>query len=113
MLKLEIPKKRSHFDKNDRNWISDKLQSSRFVCQDPSGHPESMFEVQKLQNWLEYAITGLQHFQKRSLKSRPSAPIGDFLQGAWPVEAHEDLAARIGRRDVAMQMASVYERMTM
>ena len=28
---------------NDRNWVSDKLPNSRFVCQDPSGHPESIF----------------------------------------------------------------------
>ena len=33
----------------DRKWVSDKLQSYRFVCRNPSGHPESIFQVQELQ----------------------------------------------------------------
>ena len=41
------------------NWVPDKLPSFHFVHRDPSDHPESIFETQKLQDGRTWTKTDL------------------------------------------------------
>ena len=73
-LKVEVAKIRKSFTllaKMIKNEVPDELLSSRFVHGDPSDHPESIFEVQKVQDRRKYAKTEPRNFQKRGPKSRP------------------------------------------
>ena len=73
---MEIAKIRKSFTlltKIIKNWVPDKLPSSRFVHGDPSDRPESIFEVQKLQDGRKYARTRLQSLQKNT-HARKMAP---------------------------------------
>ena len=66
-LKVEIAKNQYSFSllaKMIKKWVADEPQSSRFMHGDPSGHPESIFEVQKLQDGRKWAETGRQSCQK-------------------------------------------------
>ena len=76
-LKVEIAKIRKSvtlLEKMIEKWVSDKLPSSRFVHRDPSGPPESIFGVEKLQDGLSDVKTGPRNHQNRVRKSRVSAP---------------------------------------
>ena len=70
-LKVEIAKLQESFAllvKIAEKWVPDELQSSRFVHGDPSGHLESIFEVQKFQNGRTYAKAGPRQFPKTRFK---------------------------------------------
>ena len=51
----QIPKSLTFLANMTQKIVPDKLQSCRFMHGDPSDRPESIFEVQKLQDGRKYA----------------------------------------------------------